>query len=443
MQRAAFHSERALELVERGQSLIEAVNVAAHPAAHALMCLRGELLADLGAIPACVDVYRSALAIAPDDAGRARALLGLAGALRISEGFDEALGLLDAAEAIARAHDRADECSRIAPSAREHLFHARQVIDACRQQHEHSLAMARRSGAPESEALALGGLGDAAYAVGRMRSAHAHFHDCVTVSREHGFARIEVANRSMVGFSGCYLNQTLQALEDGVGHSARQAAQLGHLRAEMLGETMGMLACVELGRFEDALQHVERSRRLAQRLGAHRFEMQNLEIEGRALLALGQRDAAVLTLRRAVSLGRDVGLQFCGPKTMSALAIGTQDGAERLQMLAEGAALLARGAVGHNHLWFYRDAIEAGLASADPVAMRRHADALEDYTQAEPLPWSRLFAARGRALAAALEGPVAEALATTLVDIRTELLAAGLQPYIAACHSAARRGFRL
>ena len=36
---------------------------------------------------------------------------------------------------------------------------------------------------------------------------------------------------------------------------------------------------------------------------------------------------------------------------------------ERRPTLAEGEVVLARGAVSHNHLWFYRYVIEAALAA--------------------------------------------------------------------------------
>jgi hypothetical protein len=48
-----------------------------------------------------------------------------------------------------------------------------------------------------------------------MRTAFGYFSRCVAVCQEHGFGRIEVANRSMVGFSRIYLNEFRQAREDG------------------------------------------------------------------------------------------------------------------------------------------------------------------------------------------------------------------------------------
>ncbi len=76
------------------------------------------------------------------------------------------------------------------------------------------LKYARQSGSPEAEARALGGLGDAFYAQGRMETAFRHFSRCVEISREHGFGRIEVANRPMVGFSRIYPNEPRAARED-------------------------------------------------------------------------------------------------------------------------------------------------------------------------------------------------------------------------------------
>jgi hypothetical protein len=44
--------------------------------------------------------------------------------------------------------------------------------------------------------------------------------------------------------------------------------------------------------------------------------------------------------------------------------------------------------------------MESALNIEDWSAAEAYAQALEDYTRAEPLPWSNFFIARGRALAA-------------------------------------------
>jgi hypothetical protein len=55
------------------------------------------------------------------------------------------------------------------------LCFPRSDIDGCLREHGMALEMARRAGAGELEAMALGGLGDAEYVRGRMVSAHDRF----------------------------------------------------------------------------------------------------------------------------------------------------------------------------------------------------------------------------------------------------------------------------
>jgi len=93
--------------------------------------------------------------------------------------------------------------------------------------------------------------------------------------------------------------------------------------------------------------------------------------------------------------------------------------------------MLARGAVGHNHLWYHRDAIEVFLSARDARGMIVHVEALEAYARAEPLPWSTLFAARGRCLAAVVQGEFRDGLFEDLKRVRAELLSAGFRPFLA------------
>jgi hypothetical protein len=116
--------------------------------------------------------------------------------------------------------------------------------------------------------------------------------------------------------------------------------------------------------------------------------------------------------------------------------LAVEEPAEREALLVEGARMLARGAVSHNHLWFHRDAIEAYLAAGDAEGALRHAAALEDYTRAEPLPWSTLFAARGRCLANASRGDIDDRLLDQLKRIRAELVSGGFKAFVGAVDAA-------
>jgi class 3 adenylate cyclase/tetratricopeptide (TPR) repeat protein len=427
-QRAAYHVDAALRLAERGLEIARDAGDR-----HALMCLKGEVQRDLGDVASSVASYRSALAASPDDRARCQAQIGLAEGLRVSEGFDEALRLLDAVQRTAEQHEMIAELARI-HHLRGNIYFPLGNIGGCREQHERGFGYARRLQSPEAEARALGGLADADYAQGRMRSAYEHFSQCVVLSREHGFGRIEVANRPMVGFSRIYLNEAKQARQDGDAAS-RAASLVGQPRAELLGETMGVFASYELGDFVALEAYYDRTMRLARQLGARRFEAQGLSMKARMLLDQQRRGEAVAMLNEALAICRETGTQFCGPAVASVLARAVDDAADRAALLAEGQEMLKRGAVGHNHLWFYRDAIEALLAAGDGPGALIYVDALEHYTQAEPLPWSQLFAARGRLLAQALHG-IDDQVRQGLVSVRSALESAGLRTFLPAVEAA-------
>jgi class 3 adenylate cyclase/tetratricopeptide (TPR) repeat protein len=423
-QRATYRLEAALRLANRGVEIARDAN-----GRHTLICLKGEVQRDLGEIPLSVASFRSALTEAPDDRALCQAQIGLAEGLRVSEGFEEALRLLDEAQRTAEHHRMMTELARI-HHLRGNIYFLLGNAEGCTDQHDRSFSYAKRLKSPEAEARALGGLGDAAYVQGKMRSAFEHFSHCVALSREHGFGRIEVANRSMVGFSRVFLNEALQARADGDA-AARAASLVGQPRAEMMGKQMGVFASYELGDFGSMEAYLDQVMRLAQQLGARRLEAQGLEFKARALLDQGHRAEAAATLRDSWAICKEAGMQFCGPKVASALARAVNDPCQRAALLAEGQELLNRGSVGHNHLYFYRDAIEAFLTAGDGATALIYVNALEHYTRAEPLPWADLVAARGRILAKALQG-VDDGVHRELMHIRGLLESVGARPLLPA-----------
>lgn len=131
-------------------------------------------------------------------------------------------------------------------------------------------------------------------------------------------------------------------------------------------------------------------------------------------------------------------MQFCGPKVASALARTVDDPDQRAALLAEGQEMLNRGSVGHNHLIFYRDAIEAFLSVGDGATALTYVTGLKHFTRAEPLPWAELFAARGRILVKALQG-VHDRVHRELMDIRGLLENAGARPFLPAVENALKQ----
>ena len=88
------------------------------------------------------------------------------------------------------------------------------------------------------------------------------------------------------------------------------------------------------------------------------------------------------------SISRETGVNFVGPWILGQLAVTTENPIERQAALAEGEEILRKGAVSHNHLWFFRYAIDASLSSEDWDDAERYCAALENYTRSDPPIWT-------------------------------------------------------
>jgi class 3 adenylate cyclase/tetratricopeptide (TPR) repeat protein len=416
-QAGAYRTEAALALVERGVAL-------AHERADvfALTCYRGEVLHDLGRIVESMNAYRDALEAADDDGERCRAWRGLAAGMRITDRFDEAFAALDAAEALASERDLAAELAHI-HHLRGNLYFPLGRLEGCLREHELSRACARRANSPELEARALGGLGDAEYARGRMITAYGYFHRCVELCRQHGLGRIEVANLPMAAFTRQFVDDLRGGSEDALAAIAA-AARVGDQRAEIVAR-LKFLHAIYICSFAAldltaAREHAEIALALCRRLGARRFESETLIYVADVERASGRRFEALKLLKDALAISRETGIGFFGPAILGALALATEDPQERQRALTEGEALLANGCVSHNYLLFYPDAMEACLIAGDWDGVERYAAALEAYTRPEPLPWADLRIARGRALARYGRGECGEPMLRELRRLREE-----------------------
>ncbi len=338
--------------------------------------------------------------------------------MRVTDEYDEALAALDNAEAAATKDGLTLELARV-HHLRGNLYFPLGNVEGCRDEHEKALEFARQARSPEAEARALSGLGDAHYTAGRMITAHDYFRRCVEICRERGFGRIEVANRSMVGFTRHYLNEFEEAFDDGVA-AAEAASKVGHHRAELLGRVMAYFALIEMGEMDRAREPLAQSETLIRRLGARRFEAQTLLCLGMVARSEGDSARALKLVTQAMEISRNTGVGFSGPRILGFLALTTDDLDERRQALEEGEHLLHTGAVGHNHLWFYRFAMDACLEPGEWDEVERYATALEDYTRPEPLPWSDFFIARGRVLAAYGRGKRDDATMAEITRLRDE-----------------------
>jgi class 3 adenylate cyclase/tetratricopeptide (TPR) repeat protein len=389
---AAFHFETALRLADRGIKLSEDPSIS-----YELMCLRGDALRNVGATEKSIAAFELALGAAADDVRRCRAWVGMAAGLRVADRQKAALEVLDQAEAAAIRQGLVSERIEI-HYLRGNVYFPLGNIDGCLAEHEKALSFAREVGSTEGEALALGGLGDAYYLRGHMRTACEQFRACIGVCRDHGYVRIQVANRHMVGWARIHLMEHAAALEDAL-ESIKMAAAVSHRRAKLLGLMLAGLVEFELGQFVEAQDHLQLGLELARTMSASNFEAQTLMTMTALLAAQGRTTEARDFAERAVKVVRQVGMTFIGPSVLAIKALVTEDRDECRKALEEAESILDSGCVAHNHFWFARFAIDHALAIGEWGEVERYAARLEAYTREQPLPWPDFLVARARALA--------------------------------------------
>jgi len=365
--------------------------------------LLGELQTRTGHTHDAIATLREVIDLRPDALLEARARLALANALRILDRYDEALAALDRAEAVLAAHERPELLARIW-SLRGNIHFPRGELEACLVAHERALAHARRAGSPVDEARAFGGVGDALYQRGRMRSARDRFERCVAQARAHGAVGLALSNAPMLALTRAVCGEPGRGLEESAA-IAGEAARFGDPRSEVLARLIEAMISLYRADFERVRLACDRGLVLARRLGARRFVAELMALQGHAIGELGGTADAQVLLQRASTFALEVARTYCGPWCLGVQALHTPNVERARELLAQGEALLADGCVSHNHLEYRRLAIEFALRRGDFREARRHAQALANYTKDEPLAWSDLVIRRAEHLAACAEAP--------------------------------------
>ncbi|MBP0590277.1 AAA family ATPase [Paraburkholderia sp. LEh10] len=391
-QAAAHRYEFALRLVERGLELAAERNDIV-----SLECLRGNILHDVGDMTLALRAFENALEVATTDAQRCHAWIGRATVKRVIDDLDGASADLDSAAAAAAALDLRHEEARV-HFLRGNLCFPRGDSDGCVREHARSLALAREVHDHEQEAAALGGLGDGEYMRGRMMSAHDAFRRCIEVCRRHGFGRIEVANLPMCAITAWFAGRAAAGLDIALA-SVAAAAKVEHLRALAVAHHAAWHCLHDLAQWDRAWEHVGPALQCARDLKSKRFEGEALALRAELYRVAGRQREALDDIGEALAISRETGMTYLGPSYLGILARATDDSVVFEKALEEGEALLASGAVSHNHYLFRRDAIDACIDRGLWDAAMIHAAALEDYARREPSPFSAFFVARGRALA--------------------------------------------
>ncbi len=360
----------------------------------------------------------AAAAAADDPGGQAEAWLGSAAALRVKDRLDAAQELLDRAEAVLPADGMEPLRSRIC-HLRGNIAFPLGRVEQCLAQHSRALELAEQAGSPELVALALGGMGDAHYAQGRYLTALASYERCVAIAAEHGFGRIEVANRSMIPISrGCV--GPLHGAFAEARLAVEAAARVGHRRAEIVACHSAFFACAWQHRLEEADAYIDRAEELTAQIGAFRFRAENMAFRAEIARLAGRRGDAARMAAAALADSEATAPYYLGPAIAGFLAAAAEDAATRERALDTGERLLAGTALRHNHYLLFMGAIEGCLEGADWDRATSYANRLAKEFSVEPMPYVELLATRGRALASWGRGDRSAGARADLVEAARE-----------------------
>ena len=418
-QLARYRPARALQLVRSGLDIIP------HSDSFKLKCLEGELLRTLGSTAESIAAYWKASKVATDDITRCRALVGVCEGLEISEQHQQLINVLQQAEELADRHSLSLENAKIQKLRAGVLFFKGDSA-ACYDVSSAALKFAQDSNSTEMIARALSVMADAEYNRGRFNSAYQYYDQCIELARQHGFGRVLAANLNMRGYISHFRNDIESTIAD--YHESFEIAKQTHdLRSEFMTLTGGIL-WVEMGDFEKGQEWLDRGLAIVRKLGSKLFEAEYLFFFAKVALYRDEKDQARKHAMDSVSILRkaESGMTYRGPTALGIYALTIDNHDDCREVLKEAEEWLAGDCLDHNYLDFYEDAMQACLQIGDWNEVDRYAQALEQYTAAEPVGRCKHFIDRGRVLAAIGRGDLNPEVIKELRRVHQETLRVGL-----------------
>jgi tetratricopeptide (TPR) repeat protein/transcriptional regulator with XRE-family HTH domain len=376
-----YHYAQALELGHLCEGF------AAHAAErHQLALLRGQACVGLGQLNEACDSFQAALDLAASPAARIEAVLLLAPVLNALDRLADEERLIEETLPLAHAIGANVELASLL-QLRGNINFPRGDYLQCRQWHREALRHARRARHAQSEAQALGGIGDSYYAQGRMRRAHAIYDRCIRRCETDGASHLVAGNLAARGSTASYLGLREQALGDSEDATAC-AARIGNRRAEVFARLTAVWALSDMGRDEQAQEAVEHALALARRIGTSRFEAMLLETSARLALRRGDETLAWELITQAAALVDRLQLQrYVGAWVQGSIALIAPEPALRDRALAKGAELLRQRCLAHNALRFHLAAAELALLDEQTAQALVHAQRLRALARDEPYAW--------------------------------------------------------
>lgn len=318
----------------------------------ALLLCRAQVLRERGDLNAAIAAARHAFDAADDAGLRVRALIRSAQLLKRRGRNDRAGVQLRDAQRVAR--DAELPTALLAELAHEcgnNMFMQGQAL-RCLEYHRRAYGLAERDGDTRLQALALGGLGDAHYAAGRLHSAHRQFRRCVELADAAGHRSIAVAHRGMVGFTAHLMEPSLHTVAR-MREAVAEAHRWRSAQYELLARAVVADMFAHAGDVDAAERELRDIDSLERRYGGERFAPDLHFVRTLCGWVAGHsREARTLAHEGVERFGGDV---YMGASFQALLAAIAFEDDRADSALASADALMRNGGLIHNrvdHAWF-------------------------------------------------------------------------------------------
>ncbi|XWN29845.1 MAG: AAA family ATPase [Devosia sp.] len=392
-----------------------------------LLHSRAGLKRERGDLNGALEDYRAASRAAQSDTIRAQTLARQAWVHRLRGDLHLGDDALASAAAVPAEKLGPDSLSELENQKGAQAF-ARGDHEGCLAHNKRALELAE---APLYRSRALGGMGDAHYASGRMRSAHESYRAAIDLARANGLGLVEMAHLGIVAASLGLSDPGPEALAL-ANVAVERSAAAGNARGELIARQARAEILLHAGMLEDAGADLDAAEAIIVRIGARQFLTEVGFMRAELISLSGDEAASYALIRDTLKTAEGRPPSATAAAVHAQLARNTRDPVERRNAIAKGEACLAVGSLGHSHLWFRQLAAEALLREGDYDGADHHGDELAAYTSEEPLAWSDMVIRRIRLLARHGRGDTCEADAAEASALMADLEAALLKDSLTA-----------
>ncbi len=356
-----------------------------------LSICHADCLREQGRTQASLEAFIAAEQQALSPKQQCQALIGQGFALRLLDRHDEVLSLIKTSEPIAESLNNFEALASF-HYLRGNAYFTLGDTNNCLMSHQKAEAIAAKHELPIIQTRALSGIADAYYGMGRLITAEQQYRRCIALCKQHGLIHDITANQVMVGIILGFLNRY-----DDAEKILQEALALAQKVRSHLAESMSLLRLAdvyshkneqELGRL-----YATQCLQLAKKIGSKHKQCNSL-----LYLAMIDKNETVLEQAYDIASTNPFGKNFISSWILAVQAWITQDSNNKAWALQKGEKLLSKQALSHNHLMFYRYAIESCLDTKDFNKAQYYMDMLRHYTAAEPLPWGEFIIRRAKTL---------------------------------------------